>query len=105
MAGVGTGGTLSGVGERLKEENPSVLNVAVEPASSQVLARGQAGPHALPGIGADFVPPLLNREIIDEVVPVTDEDAAQMSLRLAREEGLLVGIFLGRQCGRFPGDS
>ena len=95
VAGVGTGGTLSGVGERLKEENPSVLNVAVEPASSQVLARGQAGPHALPGIGADFVPPLLNREIIDEVVPVTDEDAAQMSLRLAREEGLLVGISSG----------
>ena len=95
VAGVGTGGTLMGVGERLKEEDPSVMIVAVEPASSPVLAHGRVGPHAIPGIGADFVPPLLNREIIDEIVPVSDEEAAQMSLRLAREEGLLVGISSG----------
>ena len=95
VAGVGTGGTLTGVGERLKEETPSVLVVAVEPAASQVLAYGTPGPHAIPGIGADFVPSLLNREIIDEIIPVTDEHAAQMSLRLAGEEGLLVGISSG----------
>ena len=95
VAGVGTGGTITGVGERLKEDNPSVLIVAVEPASSQVIAHGTAGPHAIPGIGTDFVPPLLNRKIIDEIVPVSDVDAAQMSLRLAREEGLLVGISSG----------
>ncbi len=95
VAGVGTGGTLIGVGERLKEENPSVMIVAVEPATSQVLARSRPGSHAIPGIGADFVPPLLDRGIIDEIIPVTDEEAAQMSLRLAREEGLLVGISSG----------
>ncbi len=95
VAGVGTGGTITGVGERLKAENPSVLIVAVEPASSQLLAQGKAGPHAIPGIGADFIPPLLNRQIIDEIVPVSDEEADQMSLRLAREEGLLVGISSG----------
>ena len=95
VTGVGTGGTITGVGERLKEGNPSVLIVAVEPAGSQVMASGTAGLHAIPGIGADFVPPLLNREIIDEIVPVTDEEAAQMSLRLAREEGLLAGISSG----------
>jgi cysteine synthase A len=95
VAGVGTGGTLTGVGESLKEINPSVRIVAVEPASSQVLSHGLPGPHAIPGIGADFVPPLLNRGIIDEILPVTDEAAAQMSLRLAREEGLQVGISSG----------
>ena len=95
VAGVGTGGTLTGVGERLKEGDPSVLIVAVEPANSQLLAGRKAGLHAIPGIGADFSPPLLNHEIIDEIVSVTDEEAAQMSLRLAREEGLLVGISSG----------
>lgn len=95
VAGVGTGGTLTGVGERLKEENPSVMVVAVEPATSQVLASGDSGPHAIPGIGADFVPPLLNSKIIDEIEHVTDEEASQMSLRLAGEEGLLVGISSG----------
>ena len=95
VAGVGTGGTLTGVGERLKEEDPSVLIVAVEPATSQVIANGNAGPHAIPGIGADFVPPLLSSEIIDEIEHVTDEEASQMSLRLAGEEGLLVGISSG----------
>ena len=95
VAGVGTGGTLTGVGERLKEEAPSVLIVAVEPATSQVIAGGNSGPHAIPGIGADFVPPLLNSAIIDEIEHVTDEEASQMSLRLAGEEGLLVGISSG----------
>ena len=95
VAGVGTGGTLTGVGERLKEEDPSVLIVAVEPATSQVIANRNAGPHAIPGIGADFVPPLLNSEIIDEIEHVTDEEASQMSLRLTGEEGLLVGISSG----------
>lgn len=95
VSGVGTGGTLTGVGERLKEDIPGVLIVAVEPDSSQVLSGGNAGPHAIPGIGADFVPPLLNREIVDEIALVTDEQAAKMSLRLAQEEGLLVGISSG----------
>ena len=95
VAAVGTGGTISGVGQRLKEENPSVLIVAVEPASSQVLAHGTPGPHAIPGIGADFVPPLLNRDVVGEIVPVTDDDAARMSLRLCREEGLFVGVSSG----------
>ena len=95
VAGVGTGGTLTGVGEVLKGRNPSVTIVAVEPAASQLLGKGTAGSHAIPGIGADFVPPLLARDIIDEIVPVTDEDAMQMSLRLVREEGLLVGVSSG----------
>ena len=95
VSGVGTGGTLTGVGERLKEEIPGVLIVAVEPASSQVLSGGNEGLHAIPGIGADFVPPLLNREIVDEIALVTDEQAAKMSVRLAQEEGLLAGISSG----------
>ena len=95
VAGVGTGGTLTGVGEKLKEAIPSVAIVAVEPASSQMLGKGTAGPHSIPGIGANFVPPQLNRDIIDEIVPVTDDQAHQMSFRLAREEGLLVGISSG----------
>ena len=95
VAGVGTGGTITGVGELLKERDPSILVVAVEPASSQVLGTGNAGTHAIPGIGADFVPPLLNRDIIDEILTVSDEGAADMTLRLAREEGLLVGISSG----------
>ena len=95
VAGVGTGGTIMGVGERLREANPSVLLVAVEPAGSQVLAHGTPGAHMIPGIGADFVPPLLNRELLDEIYPVGDEEASQMALRLAREEGLPVGISSG----------
>ena len=95
VAGVGTGATITGVGERLRESNPEVLIVAVEPATSQVLAKGRPGVHGIPGIGAGFVPPMLNREVIDELVPVTNGEAAQMSLRLAREEGLLVGISSG----------
>jgi len=95
VAGVGTGGTITGVGEKLREANPSVLLVAVEPASSQVLAHGTPGPHMIPGIGADFVPPLLNRDLLDEIYPVSDEEASKMALRLGREEGLPVGISSG----------
>ena len=95
VSGVGTGGTITGVGGRLKEVNPSVLIVAVEPSSSQVLTKGEAGPHAIPGIGADFIPPLLVRELIDDIVPVSDGEASEMTLRLAREEGLLVGVSSG----------
>ncbi len=95
VAAVGTGGTLTGVGQRLKEENPSLKIVAVEPAGSPMLSQGTAGLHTIPGIGADFPPPLLNRDIVDEIVAVTDEEANAMSLRLAREEGILAGISSG----------
>jgi cysteine synthase A len=95
VAGVGTGGTITGVGEVLKERNPSVHIAAVEPAGSPLLSQGRAGRHGIPGIGPDFIPPLLNRGIIDEVLTVTDEEANQMSLRLAREEGILAGVSSG----------
>jgi cysteine synthase A len=95
VAAVGTGGTITGVGRRLKEVNSSVLIVAVEPAGSPVLSAGTPGRHMIPGIGADFVPPLLDQELISEIVLVTDEEASQMCLRLAREEGLLVGVSSG----------
>lgn len=95
VAGVGTGGTITGVGRRLKGLNRGVQVVAVEPASSPLLSSGTTGRHMIPGIGADFVPPLLDRQIIDAIIQVTDADANQMSLRLAREEGLLVGISAG----------
>lgn len=95
VAGVGTGGTISGVGRRLKELNPAVQVVAVEPASSPLLSSGTPGRHMIPGIGADFIPPLLDQGIIDSIIQVTDEEANRMSLRLAREEGLLVGVSAG----------
>ena len=95
VAGVGTGGTLTGVGEVLKEKVPGVRIVAVEPASSPVLAGGRARPHAIQGIGASFVPGVLNREIIDRIIGVRDDDAVAWSRRLAREEGLLVGVSAG----------
>jgi cysteine synthase A len=95
VAGVGTGGTLTGVGEVLKEKIPGVQIVAVEPARSPVLSGGRARPHAIQGIGASFVPGVLNRAIIDRIVPVRDEDALAWSRRLAREEGLLAGISSG----------
>ena len=95
VAGVGTGGTITGVGEVLKELDPRILVVAVEPARSPVLAGGKAGLHAIQGIGASFVPGVLNREVIDEIIAVRDEDALEMTRRLTSKEGLLVGISAG----------
>jgi len=95
VAGVGTGGTITGVGEVIKARLPNVLVVAVEPARSQVLAGGKAGIHGIQGIGASFVPGVLNRGIYDELIAVKDEDAYAMTQRLTREEGLLVGISSG----------
>ena len=95
VAGVGTGGTITGVGEALKEVNPDTLVVAVEPAASPLLQSGLPGNHGIPGLGPDFVPPILNLEIIDEIIGVADEDAYYMTFRLAREEGLMVGISSG----------
>ena len=95
VAGVGTGGTITGVGEVLKKYNPAIKIIAVEPASSPVLSGGQPGPHALQGIGAGFVPEVLNRAILDEIVPVKNEDAFATSRALSKTEGLLVGISSG----------
>ena len=95
VAGVGTGGTLTGVGRYLKEKNPQVKVVAVEPATSAVLSGKPAGPHGLQGIGAGFVPGVLDRDLMDEVIGVNDEDALQAAQRAAKTEGLLVGISSG----------
>ena len=95
VSGVGTGGTITGVGEVLKERKPSVKIVAVEPDASPVLSGGRAGPHRIQGIGAGFVPKILNRSVIDEIVRVTNEDAFDTAKRLGREEGILVGISSG----------
>ena len=95
VAGVGTGGTITGVAEGLKARKPFLYVIAVEPAGSPVLSGGPPGPHAIQGIGAGFVPDVLNREILDEVFPVQDEEALTMARRLAKEEGLLVGISAG----------
>lgn len=95
VAGVGTGGTISGVGEYLKEKNPKVQVAAVEPASSPVLSGGRAGPHGLQGIGAGFVPSTLNRDVYDEVIAVKDQEAYETGRFLARREGVLVGISSG----------
>lgn len=95
VAGVGTGGTVTGVGEILKSKMPGIQVVAVEPARSPVLSGGRARPHAIQGIGASFVPGVLNRELLDRIVTVRDEDALAWARRLAREEGLLVGISAG----------
>lgn len=95
VAGVGTGGTLSGVGAYLKSQNPNVKVVAVEPATSPVLSGGKAGPHKIQGIGAGFVPDTLNIDIYDEILPVQNEDAFATGRALARSEGVLVGISSG----------
>jgi cysteine synthase A len=95
VAGVGTGGTITGVGEVLKSRKPSVRCVAVEPDASPVLSGGQKGPHPIQGIGAGFVPGVLNRSVIDEIVRVKGEDAFATARRMAKEEGLLVGISSG----------
>jgi len=95
VAGVGTGGTLSGAGRFLKEQNPDIRVVAVEPAESPVLSGGAAGPHRIQGIGAGFVPETLDRSVIDEVITVTGDEAFAVSARLAEEEGILAGISAG----------
>ena len=95
VAGVGTGGTISGVGGFLKEKNPAVRIAAVEPAASPVLAGGNPGPHKIQGIGAGFIPNTLNTNIYDEIIPVENEDAMEEGKRLARSEGILVGISSG----------
>ena len=95
VAAVGTGGTITGCGERLKERNPGLHVVAIEPASSPVLSGGDPGPHKIDGIGAGFVPEVLNRDVIDEIVPVEDEDAIETARLCARRDGVSAGISAG----------
>ena len=95
VAGVGTGGTVTGVGEYLKEQNPNVKVVAVEPASSPVLSEGKAGSHMIQGIGAGFIPDVLNTAVYNEIIPVTNENALSTGRRMGRSEGVLVGISSG----------
>ncbi|HML04589.1 MAG TPA: cysteine synthase A [Methanobacterium sp.] len=95
VAGVGTGGTITGIAEVLKEKNPNFKAVAVEPITSPVLSGGQPGPHKIQGIGAGFVPDILRTDLIDEIIQVNDDDAASTLVRLAREEGILAGISSG----------
>jgi cysteine synthase A len=92
VAGVGTGGTITGAGERLKELNPELRVVAVEPKASAVLSGGQPGPHKIQGIGAGFVPAVLNLDVVDEIVPVDDEDALETARAVSKREGILAGI-------------
>lgn len=95
VAGVGTGGTITGIARYLKRQNPAIRIIAVEPAASPLLSRGHAGPHGIMGIGANFVPKALDRSLLDDILTVTDEDARQMARQMARREGVLVGISSG----------
>ncbi len=95
VAGIGTGGTITGVGRYLKEKNPAIHIVGVEPAASPLLTKGHAGPHPLQGIGANFVPEILDLDVVDEIIPVTGEDAFAQTRTLARSEGILAGITSG----------
>ena len=95
VAGVGTGGTISGVGKYLKEQNPDIQIIAIEPAGSPLLSGGKAGPHGLQGIGANFIPSVLDRHIIDRIIPVTEDQAYEAARHLGKTEGLLVGISAG----------
>ena len=98
MAGIGTGGTITGCGEVFKKRNPEIRIVAVEPKRSPILSGGEPGYHRIQGIGAGFVPQVLNRQIIDEIRQVDDETAWETSLALARDEGILAGISSGAAC-------
>ena len=95
VAGVGTGGTVTGVGSRLKERNPALVAIAVEPTASPVLSGGSPGPHKIQGIGPGFIPDVLDRDVLDEVITVSAEDATETARRLAREEGILCGVSAG----------
>ena len=95
VSGIGTGGTITGVAQVIKERKPSAQFVAVEPAASPVLSGGQKGPHPIQGIGAGFIPPVLDLDLVDEIITVDNEDALNLARRLAKEEGLLVGISSG----------
>ena len=98
VAGVGTGGTITGVGEVLKKHDPKIKVVGVEPKTSSVLSGGRPGPHMIQGIGAGFVPDVLNRQVVDEILLIEDQEAYQMAKRLSREEGIFAGISSGAAC-------